>query len=515
MRLSGSIHFRGLNMLNGQQLSRRHTAGVALVLMAMLLTSCGGGDSASVVTARRVNPAVSALLTSVDAIGVGGAGLLSNNPARADLQLQQNLKGGAVQLRFSCTGCDIGVNAAGATVGANQYITIPFARLDSSADTDIVVTDRRSGASATYTLHARPIDHVRFTFGAAAPETGDLYLSPFDPQGFGAAYAYIVETDGSLKYYYRNPPGREIHDFKKTVLAGGVTRYSFYDEAARAIRVMDGAFNLLANVSALAFPDGNTYAVNIHDHTIIADGHYVLGAYAAKTVSNIPDLQGQSLFVGGSGLQEIQSGAAAFSWLSTDHPELYACSVEGNQFTQNNGADYAHWTALAIDVDGNWLATFRHLDAVVKISRTTGAVLWILGGPCDQFGLDPTQQFSRPHDARRAPDGRLTLFDNNNGGAASRVLAFNLDETGKTLVGNNPALPGFSAYTSDAHASLNLGSAQLFASGKVLVGWGEFNGLLNDVSEFDAASGAQSFRLTLLPSDYANGYFSYRARKFP
>jgi hypothetical protein len=49
----------------------------------------------------------------------------------------------------------------------------------------------------------------------------------------------------------------------------------------------------------------------------------------------------------------------------------------------------------------------------------------------------------------------------------------------------------------------------------VLVGWGEFGGLLNDVSEFDAVSGAQSFRLTLLPSDYANGYFSYRAKKFP
>jgi Arylsulfotransferase (ASST) len=493
--------------------SSRRTVVSVLAMLTALLASCGGGDSGSVSTARRVNPAVSALLTSVDAVGVGGAGLLSNNPTRADLQLQQNLKGGTVRLRFSCTGCDIAVSALGSTVGANQYITIPFATLDSSANADVIVTDRRSGASATYTLHARPLDHVRFTFGGSSPEPGDLYLSPFDPQGFGAPYAYVVETDGSLKYYYRNPPGREIHDFKKTVLAAGATRYSFYDEAARAIRVMDSAFNLLANVQALAFPDGNTYAVNIHDHTIVADGHYILGVVAAKTVNNIPALPGQSLYVGGSGLQEIQNGALVFSWLSTDHAELYACSVESNQFTQNNGADYAHWTALSVDGDGHWIATFRHLDAVIKISRTTGAVEWILGGPCDQFGLTATQKFSRPHDARRAPDGRLTLFDN--GSAASRVVAFNLDEAAKTLVTSNPALPGFAAYTSDAHLSFNLGSAQLFASGKALVGWGEFSGLLSDVSEFDAASGAQSFRLTLLPSDYANGYFSYRARKFP
>ena len=40
-------------------------------------------------------------------------------------------------------------------------------------------------------------------------------------------------------------------------------------------------------------------------------------------------------------------------------------------------------------------------------------------------------------------------------------------------------------------------------------------GLLNDVSEFDLSGGAQSMRLSLLPSDYSNGYFSYRARKFP
>lgn len=324
-----------------------------------------------------------------------------------------------------------------------------------------------------------------------------------------------MEGDGSLKYYHRNPRGREIHDFKKTVLPGGATRYSFYDGAARAIRVMDDSFSLLANVSALAFPDGNTYAVNIHDHVILDDGHYLLGVYAAKTVNNIPALPGQPLFVGGAGLQEIQNGAALFNWLSTDHPELYACSTEGNQFAQNNGADYAHWSALSLDGDGNWLATFRHLDAVIKINRSTGVVQWILGGPCDQFGLSATQKFSHAHDARRAPDGRLTLFDNNNAGQASRELAFNIDEVGKTLVSGNPALPGFAEFSSDAHASFNLGSAQLFASGKVLVGWGEFNGLLNDVSEFDSASGAQSFRLTLLPSDDANGYFSHRARKYP
>ena len=65
----------------------------------------------------------------------------------------------------------------------------------------------------------------------------------------------------------------------------------------------------------------------------------------------------------------------------------------------------------------------------------------------------------------------------------------------------------------DAHSSYNLGSAQLFASGRALVGWGEFNGYDSDVSEYELATGTLSFELTLLPSYRTNGYFSYRARK--
>jgi hypothetical protein len=486
--------------------------------MAALVAGCGGNDDRFVEGPPVVNPAVSALLDSVDAIGPGGAGLLSGNPARADLALRSNRAGGTVQLRFSCARCDISVSAAGATVGANQYITIPFATLEASADAAVVVTDRVSGAQAHYTLRARPADHPRYTVGVQNnAAVGDLYLTPFDPTGFAAPYAYLVGNDGALKFYYRNARGGEMHDFKKTVIPGGAVRYSFYDGAANAIRVMDADFNLLANVMALPFPDGNTYAVNLHDHVILNDGHYLLGVQASKTVANIPSLPGQSLFVGGAGLQEIDNGVAVFNWLSTDHPQLYACSTDGNQFAQNNGADYAHWNSLAVDGDGNWLASFRHLDAVLKIDRAggTGTVAWILGGPCDQFGLSAGQKFSRQHHARRAPDGRLTLFDNAGAGGPSRALAFNLDEAGKTLVGGNPALPGFTAFAPDTRASTNLGSAQLFADGKLLVGWGAFGGLLSDVSEFDAATGALSMRLTLLPSDYSNGYFSYRAQKFP
>lgn len=483
-------------------------AALLLALTALALGGCGGGDNTTiVVTPRLANPAVTRQLSSVDAIGVGGAGLLSSHPDLADLQLRANRAGGAVQLRFSCTGCSITVRAGEATAGANQYISVPFADLEPASNASVTVTDNVSGAVATYTLHARPLDHAPYTVGVNTnPEPGDLYLTPFDPYGHGAGFAYIVGTDGALKYYYRNPPGHDILDFKKTLIPGGATRYSFYDEAAAGIRVMDETFTTLTVVQALPFPDGNTYAIDGHDHVIVDDGHTIVGVYAAKTVNNIPALPGQSLFVTGTGLQEIVGGAAVFSWLSTDQPQLYACSARGNAYAANNGADYAHWNALVVDGDGDWLATFRHFDAVLKINRSTGAVRWVLGGACDEFGLTSTQHFSSPHDARRAPDGRLTLFDVGAANVLSRVVAFSLDEAGK-------AVSTFTPYTSDAHSSYNLGSAQLFASGRALVGWGEFNGYDSDVSEYDLATGTLSFELTLLPSYRTDGYFSYRARK--
>ncbi len=484
-------------------------AALLVGLGALALGGCGGGDSSTIVVRPNLaNPAVTGLLSGVDAIGVGGAGLLSSNPVYADLQLRANRAGGAVQLRFSCTGCSITVGAAGATVGANQYISVPFADLAPASNAPVTVTDNVSGAVATYTLHARPLDHAPYTIGTNSnPEPGDLYLTPFDPYGHGAGFAYIVGTDGALKYYYRNPPGHNILDFKKTLIPGGATRYSFYDEAAAGIRVMDENFATLSVVQALPFPDGNTYAIDGHDHVIVDDGHTIVGVYAAKSVTNIPALPGQTVFVTGTGLQEIVGGTAVFSWLSTDHPQLYACSARGNDYAANNGADYAHWTALAVD-GGDWLATFRHFDAVLKINRGSGAVRWVLGGSCDEFGLGATQLFTSPHDARRAPDGRLTLFDVGAAGVLSRVLAFDLDEVGKTV-------SAFTAYTTDAHSSYNLGSAQLFASGRALVGWGEFNGYDSDVSEYDTTTGALSFELTLLPSYRTDGYFSYRARKSP
>jgi hypothetical protein len=214
----------------------------------------------------------------------------------------------------------------------------------------------------------------------------------------------------------------------------------------------------------------------------------------------------------GFGLEELRPDGLGATWFSTDHPELYACSTEQHDFSQPD-QDYLHWNSLALEADGTYLISARHLDAVLKIDPADGSIAWILGGPCDQFGLTAGQRFSHQHHARRESDGRLSLLDNGNGTGRSRVLRLALDEVARTLDGSSPDRPAFTEHLDGHHLSIAMGSVQLFASGRALVGWGAQLDGGPDVTEFDVASGERHLSLTFHPEADGTPRWSYRALK--
>ena len=92
--------------------------------------------------------------------------------------------------------------------------------------------------------------------------------------------------------------------------------------------------------------------------------------------------------------------------------------------------DYFHINSIEIDHDGNLLVSARNTHTIYKISRRTGKVLWRLGGKRSDFTLGRGVRFAWQHDARRRPDGALTLFDNSAGPQVrkqSRGLVLRLD----------------------------------------------------------------------------------------
>jgi hypothetical protein len=113
---------------------------------------------------------------------------------------------------------------------------------------------------------------------------------------------------------------------------------------------------------------------------------------------------------------------------------------------------------------------------VYKIDRTTGAIVWRLGGKQSDFAMGTGATFSWQHDARRQADGTLTIFDDGASPGHSRGIVLRLDEQAKTAT-------LVRAFEHPAPLlARSQGNMQVLPGGNVLIGWGD----AGYVSEFSA-----------------------------
>jgi len=92
--------------------------------------------------------------------------------------------------------------------------------------------------------------------------------------------------------------------------------------------------------------------------------------------------------------------------------------------------DYFHVNSIEIDHDGNLLVSARNTQHDLQDQPSNRKDLWRLGGKRSDFTLGLNVRFAWQHDARRRPDGALTLFDNSAGPQVrkqSRGLILRLD----------------------------------------------------------------------------------------
>jgi Arylsulfotransferase (ASST) len=118
---------------------------------------------------------------------------------------------------------------------------------------------------------------------------------------------------------------------------------------------------------------------------------------------------------------DVESGQVLFVWHSLEHvgvDESYSNPAE-------NPHDYFHINSVDVDLDDNLIVSSRTTWTVYKIDRKSGEVIWRLGGKKSDFEMGPGARFVYQHDARRQPDGTLTIFDNRN---------VNIDEQSRTIV---------------------------------------------------------------------------------
>lgn len=326
------------------------------------------------------------------------------------------------------------------------------------------------------------------------PSPGKIFVACWGFTMSYGAYLLILNNDGT-PFFYRKMIQNAL-DFKQIsngnlVYCDGNT-YKYYE--------LDTNYYIVDS-----FYTGNGYTLDFHDLEYLENGNAYVMAYDTTFMDMSQIVQGgdTNAMVIGLIVQEINVNKnVIFQWRSWDHIPITDCL---NQDLCGDTIDYVHGNAVELDSDGNIMISSRHLDEITKINRTTGNIIWRLGGKQNQFTFtNDTNKFNFQHDIRRLKNGHITLYDNGNAHTPpfSRAVEYAIDEQAKTVTlvweyRNTPST--FGAF---------MGNVQRLENGNTIIGWGGNFGPLPTVTEV-SPNGTK-----LLEMKFPVMVFSYRAYKF-
>jgi hypothetical protein len=304
----------------------------------------------------------------------------------------------------------------------------------------------------------------------------------------------IIDDTGKL-IWFRAMRNRElISDFRVQTyrgqpvltwwqgrLAGGYGRGEgvIYDTSYRAVRRVRARNGHHADVHEFELTDRGSALLIVYDPVRRPEGNVV-----QAVVQEV----------------DLATGLVLFEWHSIGNIALSE-SFRRRESPRSRW-DYVHLNSVALDAHGDFILSARATNAVYKISRATGRIVWRLGGKRSDFRLGPGARFALQHDARLQPDGSITVYDNSASPAVrkrSRAITLVLDEQRKTATLRRALTHP------EGLLSATQGSAQRLAGGNTFVGWGSQRWF----SEYDANG-----RL-VLDGRLARGNDSYRAYRFP
>lgn len=333
---------------------------------------------------------------------------------------------------------------------------------------------------------------------SAPASEGDIFLAPqFGPAQDGPM---ILDPRGKLVWFqpYQVARNTLITDFRVQNLHGQQVLtwwqgYTNHGTGEGQGVIFDRNYRRIAVVNA-----GNGLKMDLHEFLITPQGQAYLIAASPVSLPSVPHKP-----VIDSVVQEIdlQTGLVLFEWHALDHVAL-----GDSQFTPSSPGrvfDPYHANSVGVDRDGNLIVSMRDTSAIYKLNRSTGQVLWTLGGKRTSFKMASGTSTAFQHDAIVQPDGTITIFDDGAGPPTvhtySRGIRVALDtrRMTATLVREYDHSPQIS---SDFE-----GGVQDLAGGDVFLGWGQ-----QPYFSEDNAAGQQIF-----DAHFTVPTSSYRAYRFP
>jgi len=330
------------------------------------------------------------------------------------------------------------------------------------------------------------------------PTPGYIFFTPFGMPNFLSNYLIITDNYGTPIFFRKMKSA--TFDFKK--VNDSTLAYFDYGKVFQHY-LLNSSYDIIDSVSLQ-----NGYPTDLHEFLLLDNKHTLQLCYDYEKVRMDTIVAGgdsNATVIGIIIQEQDENKNVVFQWRSWDHYKITDATYDIN--LTDSLIDYAHSNAIEIDYDGNILLSTRHLDEITKINRTTGDIIWRLGGEyCknNQFTfLNDPIGFSHQHDVRRLPNGNITLFDNGNlhSPQFTRIAEYQIDEENKlvSLVWE---------YRNDPETySGAMGSAERLDNHNTFIGWG-FSASPS-ISEVGADKSVK-FYLTL-PDTLLN----YRAFKFP
>src|SRR6266498_1250350 len=332
---------------------------------------------------------------------------------------------------------------------------------------------------------------VRILRPAHGTAPGYLFIAP--KRKAAQAGPMILDDRGRL-VWFRPLNTRGVTDFRVQIYHGRpvLTWWRgrpIHGEGDGNYAIADGSYRPVARVRP-----GNGLVGDIHEFLITPRDT------ALMTIFHRVRRGDRTIFEGALQELDIASGRILLEWHSLGHVALDE-SYEQPPRKTSLPYDYFHVNSIDEDTDGNLLVSARNTHAVYKLDRRTGEILWRLGGKRSDFTMGPGTRFAWQHDARRRPDGTITLFDNEAApqvGPQSRgiVLRLDLRRMRATLVRSLVHRPCLLAATQ--------GNMQALPDGHYFVGWGA----RPYFTEYDAEGGV------LFDARFGYRDDSYRAYRF-
>ncbi len=262
-----------------------------------------------------------------------------------------------------------------------------------------------------------------------------------------------------------------------------------------------------------SFKTKNGYTTDFHEFLMLPNGHVMMMSYHTiifDMSTIVPGGQTNCSLVINIIQEQDTDKNVVFEWRNIDYIPI----TDSDEDLTASRTNYSTLNAFEIDDDGNILASFRNHSEIMKISRSTGEIMWRMGSPRGEFTFigeheeNAPYYYARQHNIQRLPNGNISLFDNGQFHTPpySRGVEYSLDEVNKvaTLV-SEYRYPNGNIFCATA------GNAQKLSNGGWFIGYGFPNPqfVKRNAVEYHP-DGSIALELSL-PANV----LAYRAYKFP